>query len=195
MSLVSKVEVPWVVENGSVKSHVGNSLMSTSLQLRLPLSARHFGSRGSAKARCVASISTLFWQEGDEKVFGNSKKLMSTSSTTNTHHHHPSRDSSSSSSSSSTNPHHHHANERDSFRFDSGPSSSSSASSPTTTRHNYYDSNNNNLTPNPFIFNSTALVTGKWALSFPASTHSLQRPIPFLSIPLPVDLYALLHFS
>jgi len=129
-----------VVETGPVRSHPGNALMSTSLQLRLPLSARHFGSRGSAKVRCVASISTLFWQEGDEKVFGNSKKLLGS-----TNHHH---------STSSSN--HHAHSERDSFRFDS-PSSASSA---TNARHSYHDSTNN-LTPNPFIFNSTALVTGK----------------------------------
>jgi hypothetical protein len=142
---VFQVEGPWVVsssgssEGGGGWSQVGiNSLVSTSLQLRLPLAARHFGSRGSAKVRCVSSISTLFWQEGEEKVFGSSKKLTGTP----THRH----------SSAS-----HHTNERDSFRFDS-PSSSSAA---TANRHNYYDSsNNNNLTPNPVVFNSTALVTG-----------------------------------
>jgi len=151
LNLYKKVEVPWVVststqqapptETGSLKSHAGNSLTVSTLRLHLRLSAHHFSPGGSAKVRCVASISTLFWEDGNEIAFGNSKKFTVTTTTTNQHH-------------ANLN---HYTNERDVIRLES-PST-------TSTRRNYYDSNNN-LTPNPFIFNSTALVTGKGVLCY-----------------------------
>lgn len=44
-----------------------NLIRSTSRRLHLPLTPTHFGSKGTARIRCVARIFPLFWQDGDEK--------------------------------------------------------------------------------------------------------------------------------
>lgn len=40
----------------------------------MTLGPEHFNENGEAKVRCVASISTLFWQDRDERIVGNSRK-------------------------------------------------------------------------------------------------------------------------
>lgn len=45
---------------------------STISTLNMTLEPFHFTEDGEAKVRCVAKISTLFWQDGDEKIVGNS---------------------------------------------------------------------------------------------------------------------------
>ncbi|ODM93621.1 Cell adhesion molecule 2 [Orchesella cincta] len=74
------VEMPWSVSlrpapsetgpNQEVPSPGSNSLMVSSLRLQLTLTPHHFGRKGTARVRCVARISPLFWQDGDEKIFG-----------------------------------------------------------------------------------------------------------------------------
>lgn len=43
--------------------------------INITLGPQHFNAKGEAKISCVASISTLFWQGGDERVLGNSRQV------------------------------------------------------------------------------------------------------------------------
>jgi hypothetical protein len=50
-------------------------MTSTVSALNITLEPFHFTDDGEAKVRCVASISTLFWQDGDERIVGSPRKL------------------------------------------------------------------------------------------------------------------------
>ncbi|XP_021945812.2 uncharacterized protein LOC110844026 [Folsomia candida] len=50
-------------------------MQSTMSTLNVSLEPSHFSEDGEAKVRCLATISTLFWQDGDERIVGSSRKL------------------------------------------------------------------------------------------------------------------------
>ncbi|XP_035704295.1 uncharacterized protein LOC118434585 isoform X2 [Folsomia candida] len=53
--------------NNNNNNNGHNLIRPTSHRLHLELTPTHFGSKGTAKIRCVARIFPLFWQDGDEK--------------------------------------------------------------------------------------------------------------------------------
>ena len=52
----------------------GHTLTPSTSQLRLSLGEEHFTEEGETKIICKANILPISWQEGDEKVFGSSRK-------------------------------------------------------------------------------------------------------------------------
>lgn len=50
-------------------------MQSTMSTLNMTLESSHFSEDGEARVRCLATISTMFWQDGDEKIVGSSRKL------------------------------------------------------------------------------------------------------------------------
>ena len=49
-------------------------MQSTMSTLNLTLEPSHFNENGDAKIKCLATLTSMFWQEGDERVFGSSTR-------------------------------------------------------------------------------------------------------------------------
>jgi len=66
--------VQTIKPKNSTRFLVALKLISSMSTLNISLEPHHFNENGEAKVRCLASISTLFWQDGDERIVGTARK-------------------------------------------------------------------------------------------------------------------------